>query len=247
MREFLLLGGSHLNSLISLISLLTQPDGGQYLPPGWALKIVTCSDLDFVGGMNLTPAGEIDCQRQAALSQSCQSAYGQPIIPLDPERIIGLSLGSWHHAADDPIWLSHYPADLPSGPGSPISLHEVMERIQPEVITRVRVMAMLRGAGHRFFLIPAPPPSFFHEGAVAGAPPGTVLYIHNLCAALFRTAMAELNLTWADCSGRDLDPNGFLRPELSLSFNNSHARGRDYGRLLWPAVLERINELARQD
>lgn len=243
MKELLLLGGSHLNTLISL---LTQPDGGQYLPPGLTLKIVACSDLDFVGGMRLTPAGEIDCRAQATLSQSCQSAYGQPIIPRDPERIIGLSLGSWHHAADDPIWLSRYPADLPSGPGSPISLHEVVERIRPVVSSRVRLLNMLREAGHRFFVIPVPPPPFFHEGAVAGAPPGTVLYIHNLCAALFRAAMVELNLPWADCSGRDLDPNGFLRPELSLSFNNSHARGRDYGRLLWPAVLERINELARR-
>ncbi|MDR1922430.1 MAG: hypothetical protein LBS31_11940 [Candidatus Adiutrix sp.] len=238
MKELLLLGGSHHNSLISL---LNGDNGKRLLPAGCRLKIVSCSDLDFSFAVDVNATGDIDCLKHPNLKQACLNAYNQTLIKYDPDRVIGLSLGSWHHAVDDPIWLSRYPADLApvDQQREPISLNEVVERILPEVRLRVEVIKKFLRTRHRFFVIPVPPPSFFHEGAVAGIPPHTVLYIHNLCAVLFKTALEALKVTLANTPAvRTMEPNGFLRPELSCNFGDHHARGLEYGRRLWPGVEE---------
>lgn len=234
-RELLFLGGSYLNTVFYYVR---HYEYTLDLPPGWDVKLLGASELDFLLGCRGLENGTIDCQGNDHIAEACRRVYGRPYITPDPNRLIGLCVGSWHHVTDDPYWDDHIPADLApcGGQGEIVSLNEVIDRVSPEIRLRLELVKSLMIADCDFFMISLPPTSaYYGQGA-------RKMYLHSICNILYQTAINSLGLGCLDLAWTGIDHDGFLAPTMWGDFDDLHAHKDNYGRLIWPKIISFLNE-----
>jgi hypothetical protein len=236
MKELLLLGGSHLPALVSHLKNIIKFN--RTLPSGYIPKWVACTDLDVTLSLKSDNQSNLHCKGVKILEESCRKEYGAPVIPYDPERIICLCIGSWHHACDDPIWLTHYPAEVEPDltQTTPISTFEVINRISPEVFLRVQLLLnLISGKRLNLFLVVTPPTILCQLAALDCIPPRTLMYVTQLCYSLFVRSLLSLKIQFVDISEKVLDNDKFLRYDYCINFGDSHANSK-YGQVLWENI-----------
>ncbi|MDR1576772.1 MAG: hypothetical protein LBT86_00890 [Deltaproteobacteria bacterium] len=242
MKELLLLGGSH---QASLISYLKDINGFKKpLKNSYHIKAVGCSDLDLVNNLKIDQNSNLILNQFQQLAQSCIEEYGIPYISYDPERIICLSIGSWHRAISDPIWQTHYPAEIEPDINqvTPISTYEVINRVYNNVFIRLSVIiSLLLSNKLNLFVVIAPPIPITNEGSNLFIPIKTAKYINFLCYKMYTNALKTLNIKYIDIVETVLDQNGYLKFEYCYRFADSHGNNK-YGSLVWKQILNLLDE-----
>jgi hypothetical protein len=242
MKELLLLGGSHQASLISYlkdINSFKKP-----LKNSYYIKAVGCSDLDLVYNLKIDQNCNLILNSFQQLAQSCIEEYGVPYISYDPERIICLSLGSWHHAISDPIWQTHYPAEIEPDINQviPISTSEVINRIFNNVLIRLSlIISLLLSNKLNLFVVIPPPIPITNEASNLYIPIKTAKYINFLCYKMYINSLSTLKIKYIDIIDSVLDYNGYLKYEYCSRYADSHANNK-YANLLWKHILNLLDE-----
>ncbi|MDR0550051.1 MAG: hypothetical protein LBI10_11675 [Deltaproteobacteria bacterium] len=242
MKELLLLGGSHQSCLVSYLK-----DIGAFnntIKEGYRLKAVGCPDLDLANYVKIDSNSNIHCGSFDLLAETCVQAYGEPIIKYDPERIICLSIGSWHRATTDPIWRKYYPVEVEPDLDQiyPISTLEVINRVILNVNVRLNTILHLLITQKLNILVIIPPPiPLCHQAIVSSTPARTVRYIDLLCYKIYVTLLDKYNIKHLDITDQALGNDSFLDFNYWLSFKDNHANNK-YAAYLWKSILKYFDE-----
>jgi hypothetical protein len=242
MKELLLIGGSHLASVVSYLKDINgfkKPLKNDYI-----VKAVGCDDLDLVNYLKADGNANLNLSLHEPLKQSCIKEYGNSIISFDHERIICLISGSWHRAVYDTIWKTYYPAEIEPelNQVTPISTFEVINRIYMNIFTRLNlIISLLLTNKLNFFVVLQPPMPLIFEGGLCGIPIKTGKYIYFMCYNMYINALYALNIKYVDLTNEAIDNDGFLKFDYNLKFADWHANNK-YGACLWKKIINLLDE-----
>jgi hypothetical protein len=202
------------------------------------------SDLDFSNLVKIDNSLNILCNSYEALAKSCIETYGEQIIRYNPERIICLTIGSWHWDTDDPLWQTHYPAEIEPDLNQtvPISTNEIFNRIGLNVYIRLKCLPQfVQKRRFNLFMNICHPASLFSLGATNGTPERTVKYLDFICYKLYHNALRNLGVKYLDMYDETVDCDSFLKFNYILKFADLHTNIK-YGEYIWSQIINFLNK-----